>query len=170
MGTPTIMSDQQPPPPVLNCARLVEYAVLDDSVGYSGHTYLFRGGKEVHRVPCIAICEDKVGRVGPVLLFLCDEDWSDVGGSAFATVAEAKDWAERRYPGLSSRWVQAHVSEEEAERYLDESFGDLRCSFCSKRPDQGAEKLLGKDNVWICDRCVDQFYAEMHTDREPTET
>jgi hypothetical protein len=158
------MTVQLPPPPVLSCARLLEYAVLDNSVGYAGRTFLFRGGTEVGRVPCVALCENKSTSADAVFLFLCGEDWSDLGCSGFPSAAEARDWAERTYPGISTRWVQALVSEEDAERYLDELFGDARCSFCSRRPDQGVEKLLGKDSAFICDRCVNEFYAEMHRD------
>ena len=156
------MTVQLPPPPVLSCARLLEYAVLDDSVGYAGRTFLFVGGKEVGGVPCLALCEDKSVSAVAVLLFLCDEESSDLGCSGFGSVTEARDWAERTYPGISSRRVQARVPEEDAQRYLDELFGDSRCSFCGRRPDQGIETLLGKDNVRICDRCINEFHAEIH--------
>ncbi len=74
-------------------------------------------------MPCLAICENKSETADAVLLFLCDEKWSDVGCSGFASIAEARDWAERRYPGVSSRWVQAYISEEEAEHYLGRIVG-----------------------------------------------
>ena len=167
------MPVQLPPPPVLNCSRLLEYAVLDESVGYAGRTFLFRGNKEqgwneVGRVPCLAICEDKSGAADSVLLLLCGEQWSDVGCIGFATVAEARDWAEDKYPGVSSRWVQAHVTETEAERFLNELWGDSSCSFCGRRPDQGIERLIKKDNACICNGCVDEFYAEMRDDTDTT--
>ena len=100
------MTVQLPPPPVLSCARLLEYAVRDDSVGYAGRTFLFVGGKEVGRVPCLALCEDKSVSAVAVLLFLYDEESSDLGCSGFGSVTEARDWAERTYPGISSRRVQ----------------------------------------------------------------
>lgn len=82
------MTVQLPPPPVLSCARLLEYAVLDDSVGYAGRTFLFVGGKEVGGVPCLALCEDKSVSAVAVLLFLCDEESSDLGCSGFGSVTE----------------------------------------------------------------------------------
>ena len=140
------MTPNQPPPPVLDSARVIEYAVLSESVGYSGRTLLFVDGKELGRVPSLAICEDK--RLGGVLLFHCDHEWTVLGCSAHDSVAKAKERAERIYPGLSACWVEAHVSEEEAERYQDELFGGDRCSFCGKRPDQ-VEQLIGRDKVRI---------------------
>ena len=160
----------EPPPPVLFFSRVLEYAVLDDSVGYVGHSHVYRitdhVAKEIGRVPCLAICEDKSDSQNSILLLFCDEDWSDLGSTGFASVSEARDWSERTYPGVARRWLQTHVSEEEAERYLDELFAEQRCSFCDRRPDQGIEKLLAstKNNTRICDRCIDEFHTEMHSE------
>jgi hypothetical protein len=151
--------DHSSPPPVLDCARVIEFAVLDESVGYSGRTLLFVDGKELGQVPCLAICEGK--KHEDVLLFHCDRDWTVLGCSAHGSVGEAKDRAEHIYPGLSARWVDAHVSDEEAERYLDEMFRDDRCSFCGKRADQ-VERLIQKDEARICDRCIDEFHGMIH--------
>jgi len=77
------------------------------------------------------------------------------------SAATAKERAERIYPGLSACWVDAHVSEEEAERYQDELYGDNRCNFCGKRPDQ-VEQLIQKNEARICDRCIDEFHVWLH--------
>lgn len=151
--------DHSSPPPVLDCARVTEFAVLDESVAYSGRTLLFVDGKELGRVPCLAICEDK--KQTDILLFHCDRDWTVLGCSGHGSVADAKSNAERIYPGVAARWVHAEVSEEDAERYLDQLFGVDRCSFCGKRPDQ-VEQLIQKDAVRICDRCVREFYNALH--------
>ena len=50
------------PPPVIcvNDRVLLQYALLDDSVGFRQvHGLLFIEGKEIGRVPCLAICQDK---------------------------------------------------------------------------------------------------------------
>lgn len=143
------------PPPVLDCARVIEYAVLNESVGYSGRTLLFVGGKELGQVPCLAICEEK--KSPGVMLFHCNHEWTVLGCSAHGSVTEAKDRAERIYPGLSACWVNAQVTEEQAERYLDELFADERCSFCGKRADQ-VEQLIQRDQARICNHCIDEFH------------
>src|SRR5579863_6923064 len=47
-----------PPPPVLNCVRLITYALVDKAVGFPGRTLLFRDGEEIGRVPRLAIGKD----------------------------------------------------------------------------------------------------------------
>ncbi len=140
-----------PPPPTLDCARVLEYVVLNDSVGFSGRTLLFVDGIELGRVPCLAICDDK--RIPGVLLFHCDEEWTVLGCAGYTTLTEARDRAERIYPGLSSLWVDAKVSAEQSERYLNEQFGDQRCSVCGKRADQ-VNQLDQRGEVLICNLCI----------------
>lgn len=147
-----------PPPPVLNSARVLAYAILDESVSYSGHSSLFVDGKELGPVPCLAICQ--VRGEAEVLLFHCGGDWSVLGTSDYPSVADAKRRAERIYPGISTRWIEARVTEEEAARYLNESWGDERCSFCGKTPEQVGH-LISKNNVCICDSCIAEFHREV---------
>jgi hypothetical protein len=69
------MSEKVAPPPVLHCARLLYYAVLDSSVEFTGRSLLFVDGKELGPVPCLAICEGEA----ETLLFHCSSDWSVLG-------------------------------------------------------------------------------------------
>ena len=156
------MTAKTPPPPVIASARVLQYALLDSTVEYSGCTSLFVGGKELGQVPCLAICQDKP--TPEILLFHCAKDWNWLGCSAHQSVDAAKIRAEGIYHGVSRLWIDANISELESEQYLDELWGETKCSFCGRRPDQGVEKLLGKDGVRICDRCVNEFHAEMHRD------
>lgn len=107
----------------------------------------------------MAICADKEST--GVILFHCDSEWNVLGCAAYGSIAEAKDRAERIYQGLSACWVDAHVSEEQAEQYLDDLFGDQRCSFCGKRPDQ-VKQLIQNDDARICDRCIVEFHGTLH--------
>jgi hypothetical protein len=56
-----------PPPKItLNGGALLSYAVLDESVGYTvGHGLFFVDGKEIGKVPRLAICSDRVCLVFP---------------------------------------------------------------------------------------------------------
>ena len=59
------------PPPALCSARVLHYAVLGQefSVGFnSGHRLVFIDGKELGKVPCLAICHEKEGFQIPDLL------------------------------------------------------------------------------------------------------
>jgi hypothetical protein len=103
------------PPPVItvNDRVLLYYAVLNDSVGYnSGHGLMFVGEKEIGRVPCLAICQDKSS--AQFMLYYCDRDWSPIGIASYDTVEAAKRRAERIYPGSFPCWIEAKFTKEEA--------------------------------------------------------
>ena len=146
------------PPPVIDCARLLHYAVTDKSLVYSGRTILFVGGKEVGRVPCLAICKNKISN--GVLLFHCRRDWSVIGCSAHESVATAKKRAGRIYSGLSTCWRESHVTKDKAERFLNKLFGETRCSCCGRRPDQ-IGRLFSKGRALVCGSCVEELHEMM---------
>jgi hypothetical protein len=102
-----------PPPPVLDSARVLFYATVNDSVKFTGRTLSFVNGQEVGQVPCLAICEQETTK--EALLFHCDSEWNTLGCSVHASTDEAKARAERIYAGLSTRWIDANVSKEAAE-------------------------------------------------------
>jgi hypothetical protein len=139
------------PPPVLDCARVIAYAVLDGAVEFSGRSLSFVDGKEVGAVPRLAICEDLASL--DTLLFHCAADWSVLGCSAHNSIAAAKSRAESIYHGVSNRWVDTNVSRAAAEAYLDELFEGQKCGICGKRPYQ-VESYVQRGAAWICDRCA----------------
>lgn len=143
------------PPPVLANARVLEYAALGKNVSYSGHSSLFVGGKELGPVPCLAICQPFDGT--ETLILHCDSSWNVLGIAGYTSVAEAKKHAERIYPGVSARWTKSHVTDAEARRHRKEQSGDLRCSFCGKRPEE-VKQLIEKGGVHICDSCVIELH------------
>jgi hypothetical protein len=138
------------PPPALDRARVLHYAILDSDIEFSGRSLLFVDGKELGPVPRLAICEEK--KTGGVLLFHCAGDWTVLGCAFYDSVSNAQARAERIYKGISTRWVDAKVSQEAAEAYLNELFGNQRCRVCGRRPDE-VESLIQEGSSWICDRC-----------------
>ena len=147
-----------PPPPALSCARVLCYAYTDNGVQFSGGTLLFVDGKELGQVPCLAICQEK--NTSEVLLLHCDCEWNQLGCSAHPSVEQAKSKAEHIYSGLSSRWVNANVSEEAAESYLDEVLS--RCSFCGRRFDRAEEMIANEsENAHICNYCIEEFHKNL---------
>lgn len=147
------------PPPVLDCARVLAFAILNDTIKHSGRTSLYVGGKELGPVPRLAICES-ASSTG-VLLFHCDADWNVLGNTGCESVADAKDDAEITYPGVSAYWVDVQVTAEEAARYLDETFAGECCSFCGRRPDQ-LDQMISKNSARICNHCIKDFHRELH--------
>ncbi|HYS08780.1 MAG TPA: ClpX C4-type zinc finger protein [Myxococcales bacterium] len=148
------------PPPVLGNARVLEYAVLDESVTYSGHSSLFvgkvnEGLKELGPVPCLAIVEDL--KSGEITLLHCDHDWDLLGiGGKYESTAQAKTSAERAYHGVSGCWIDAKITRDEALRFRDEIWAEKRCSFCDKIPPD-FNKMIERNNVRICDLCIVEF-------------
>lgn len=105
------------PPPALAACRVEQYAIRDRSMKYSGHSSLFRDGKEVGPVPRLAICR---GDDNEVLLLHCDRRWNVLGmAGGYPNIKAAKRRAERIYPGISAAWAKAGVTRWQVRRYLD---------------------------------------------------
>jgi hypothetical protein len=106
----TSMENPSATPPqtiMLNDSALLCHAVLDESVGYTvGHGLFFVDGKEIGKVPRLAICKDKAS--GLFTLYYCDKDWNPLGvATNYQSVDAAKHRAERIYPGSSTRWIDS---------------------------------------------------------------
>lgn len=150
------------PPPVLGGCRVLEYAILDESVKYSGRSSLFVGGasagwKEIGPVPCLAIGQEL--NTGAVMLLHCDRDWDVIARDGnHESFSAARERAERMYQGVSSKWIATNVSEADAETFQDEMWADERCSFCGKTPPE-CDTMLASDRARICNTCV----SKMHT-------
>lgn len=101
----------KPPPRTLDGAQVLEYAIVDASVHFTGRLHLFHGDERVGPVPGLAICRDP--QMKELLLLHCDEKWSVVGGQIWnapdqppvTTVEEVKSRAENYYSGISSKWT-----------------------------------------------------------------
>lgn len=129
------------PPPAIASERVHQYAFLDDSVGFNAdHKLIFIDGKQLGKVPRLAICEGK--KSSEVSLFYCDDDWDFVGVSVHDSVPAAKHRAERIYPGSSGKWVEANFTQEEVGLYLEQVWASSRCSFCGKTPDQDVKAIF----------------------------
>jgi len=102
------------------------------------------------------------------MLYYCNSDWSLIGVASYDSVVAAKGRAERIYPGSSACWVEAHFTEEDASRYLDEVWASQRCSFCGKRPDETLSTFFeGEGNARICGNCIVQFNSKLSESSEP---
>jgi hypothetical protein len=149
-------SARNPPPPVIDSARVVSYAFVDD-IPYRKWGALYRGDQLVEHVPRLAICLNLGKDIGP-LLFHCDEDWTSLGTSGAKTIAEVKERAEKNYPGVASRWVDLNTSVEDALNYYDEQIESLKCSFCGKRPFEIEGGWVEGTKAAICRECIEKYY------------
>lgn len=143
------------PPPVLEGARVLAYAVVDDSVVYTDRSTLYVDGKSLGAVPRLAIGQD-LGTQDVLLLF-CDEQWHSLGVASHASLKEAQERAEAEYRGVSAKWVHVNVSEEEATQYMVQ---EQLCSFCGKRPDQ-IEQMFQSPTARICNECLKALHKRV---------
>ena len=153
----------QPPPPVLDCARVLSYAFVHD-IPYRKWGTLSVDGKPLEHVPRLAICrnlgEDEED--DRTLLFHCDDDWNVLGGEGGDAVEEMKARAEKNYPGVASRWVDVNTSVEDALRYYDAEFGEETCSFCGRRAFD-VETWFGGNSARVCNHCIEKVHGILET-------
>jgi hypothetical protein len=157
----TLREKQQLPPPVLDSARILWYAVKDEEVIFTDRINLYVGEERLGEVPCLAICENYC-EPNDVLLLFCDTEWNCKGVISLKTVEEAKAKAEKGYEGISAKWIHSGASQEEVDKYLREVYEvnpdterwKTCCSFCGEE-DAG---MLAGENALICDDCIKKFY------------
>ena len=159
-----IAVDRKPPPPVINSARVLSYAFVEE-LDYRRRSRLYNDDRLVEKVPRLAICVNLGQDIGPLLLH-CDADWNVLGTAGASTVDEVKSRAERNYPGVAARWIDINVSVEEALRYYDEETGGLKCSFCGKRPFEIEGGWVEGKSAIICRPCIDRHHDELHESDE----
>ena len=151
------------PSPVLDCARVLAYAEVDESETYIEQGCFYVDGKLLGRVPRLAICQylDEA----EVLIFHCDSDWNSLGAQGgFQSVEEAKTRIVRSYPGLHSKWIDTSVTETQTREFLEQEFLEGKCSFCGRWPYR-VKQMIG-ENVRICNYCIDEFYVALHEDEK----
>lgn len=154
------------PPPVIDSARLLAYAITDDAVKFTNKIKLFVDGQRLGEVPKLAICE-ALDADKQILLFFCDEQWEPLGTIAVPSVEDAKRKAEVGYEGISAKWIDSKTSVQDAEKYLEEygsAFDKAQCTFC-KKPSRDVGRLYGTEEALICNECIEEFYKYVQKDR-----
>jgi len=144
------------PPPVIDSARVLHYAIVDKSIPFRTETKLYVGGVLLGRVPRLAICENLGKNIG-VLLFHCNNKWEVLGTSGSDSVAATRQLAERNYPGIGKKWVRLGTTKKAALAYYDSLEGMRICSFCGKRPFEVTGFVEGR-RATICRGCIEMYY------------
>jgi hypothetical protein len=151
------MNNRAAPPPVISFARVLSYAVVDDSVGFKARRSAESDGTELGRVPRLALCQNFDDTEPSISLFHCDEDWNVLGASGDEpTLQHAKTHAEQSYAGIAAKWVDTDVSVASARHWLEEHFPASLCSFCGCLPPE-FETLFRGHKSGICGECVRSF-------------
>ena len=159
------------PPPVIDSARLVEYAENDDDVTFTGELSLHVGGpsdwETVGELPALVIVHPFYNP-GEFLLGFCNESWETSGVIPFESVEAAKAHAEHYYSGIGEKWRVTPYSEEQTREYLrteydvdpDSEWWTVRCSFCGNQ-DTGNAGIIASESATICYGCIEEFHKKI---------
>ena len=151
-----------PPPPELGGAHVLEYAMVDETVRFTGRLHLYVGETRLGSVPRLALGEDL--KTGEIMLLHCDDDWEIIAiqplgkieADRTAALAAARERVEEYYEGISRLWVEHGSSSDEA--VSCDQIG--QCSFCLRCVHDFESAIEGPGGVRICNICL----------REATET
>ena len=149
------------PPPALDFARVISFAATD-GLPYTGANPLYVDSELFGVAARLAICQ-RLDEAQDLELFHCDAEWNVLAVSGHGTLPSVKSAAERRYPGIASRWVDLNVSEDLAWEYLRAVQHESTCSFCNKLPHE-VSSMIGRDSVRICSSCIREFHGWLESD------
>lgn len=153
-------------PPLIDCTRVLRYAVLDHEVRYTPRGAIYVDGVELGAVPRLAIVRNLVD--DSVMLLHCDEDWNCLGVSGAGSIEEAVTDANRRYDGLAEKWRKAPYSEVEFAKAVADQYGEQRCSFCGRYHFQIEAPMAVGDRARICGDCIVRLHAAIGTEGKPS--
>ena len=89
------------PPAILDSSLVLLYAVLDDSVAYTGRACVIVGGTIIDPVPRLAICLNLYD--DDILLLRCDDEWNVLGAGGYGTIENAQASAETANAGVGGK-------------------------------------------------------------------
>lgn len=108
------------PPPIVDCSKLIAFAVNDKDVVYTGRQCLLVGSvknmKPLGEQAGIVIIHP-YNMPEEYLMGFCNRNWRVKGVSAHKTVEEAKRQCEMYYAGISTKWQESPYTEEDILNY-----------------------------------------------------
>lgn len=150
---------RQAPPPVLDYAHVLAYAIVGPGLRATGRPLLLVGGRPVDAVARFAICRNLYGESKSVLLFHTPQ-WNVIAVVLAPSVREAKRLAERWYEGLSRCWQKTNTTRSAARRWLVARSAGVACTLCGKLPPQ-VEGMFSKRGSNVCFDCVGKLHAAL---------
>ncbi len=94
--------DNSKPPAIQDSAKVIAFAVTDESVTYTGKVSTYVGGNLIGPVPKLSICQNP--GEDDYLLFYCNEFWEVLAAGGGDSIEQVKKMAEKGYAGISSKW------------------------------------------------------------------
>lgn len=100
-----IMESMNPPPPLLDGAKVLSYCVLDETIIRTGqHHIITEDGQSVFPAS-VAICQYEGGFV--FCRFYCDENWEILSDFDYSSDQEAIEAVEDGYKGAAQQFKAA---------------------------------------------------------------
>lgn len=152
------MKDQ--PPQIIDSAKVLKYAIVDNSVEFTGRLRIYVDGKLLGKVPKLAICQNYKSK--DYLLFFCNKKWKVLGVAGYKSINETKQTAEETYRGITKKMVT--VAKPNVFKNWPGDLGPI-CSFCRKTMFEGMMRLFRGKNAYICDKCVNKFQKIIEEDK-----
>lgn len=146
------------PPPVIDTAKVIVFAIVGPEHVFNTEKALWVGDVRVGRVPKLAIAEG-LNDTGFLILF-CDEQWQSIAIVDAKSLDDAKLRLSAFYPDIEGAWQTAPYGPADVERFIEATYGDLRCSFCDRWPFQVAA-LFEARSARICDACVKEYRDQL---------
>jgi len=114
------------PPFMIDGARVLRFAILDEAIERSGPTSTVFGGMPVHLhdIAGVAVAEDLVEE--GVFLVLCNDEWVSLTSARFGDVREARACAEDALPMTRGRWREYRDLTPEERKELETTRAFLR--------------------------------------------
>lgn len=147
------------PPPLIDCARVLYYAIVGEGVRYAPKGKVFVGGVELGAVPRLAIVRSLVDE--EIMLLHCDDEWASLGSSGAGSVEAVMAHANARYEGLAGQWHEAPYPDVEFAKTVADAYRDERCSFCGRYHFQIDGPMIEGDRAMICSDCVDRLHVAL---------
>jgi hypothetical protein len=145
------------PPPLIDCARVLRYASVDDSVRYTPQEKLIVDGVEMGAVPRLAVVRNLVD--DSVMLLHCDEAWNSLAVSGGDSIDDVTAYANHRYEGLAGKWNDAPYSDADYARAVCDEHGNDRCSFCARFSFEIDALMIQGNRAKICGDCVYRLHS-----------
>lgn len=152
------------PPPIIDSARTLCYAICDHDVAFTDRITLIVGRERLGEVSHLAICRN-YSMPDDILLLFCDSSWESKSVIACDSIEAAKAQAEVGYKWISKKWMEMESSKQEIDRFLrevyevdpDTEWWKSIYSFCGKE-DRDTDGMLSSDNAVICYACIREFH------------
>lgn len=159
--------DKRTPPPAIDWARVIAYAIVDADVTWTGRQILYVGEERLGAVPRLAICQNVFPGTEDVLTLFCDDEWNVLGCTGRPTVEENVEALERWYAGITPKLVYTGLTAEGVEAWLRKEYAEFACAFCKKLPPEVDNMISSGDEngekaVFICYGCIDKLHAAIH--------